>query len=292
MSMRREVVKEMKICNRCLINKDPVSPGTAHAGCNVIPATKKRDNGRIRYHACNEEDCLESFLLCDSPVHMTKNQVKLMKCKDKWKERNVQFSVNLVKVGSNLSRNKKSFQKKPEIFDPDTNKEVEVFEENVEGEDDYIKATEKLRQEVEGSKVIEVPEGEPLFLFSSAIGKTRPINVFYDKGCSHVVFQDRVPRHELVFVMTKKGPLAITGVGDTRVKVKDEWACLDNKTDGCKQVVQGVTVDHITAPYPLINISEAVKEVKAADLKNKELQNFKSPSCSWWRGEHTFRNFV
>ena len=179
-----------------------------------------------------------------------------------------------------MSRNKKSFQKKPEIFDPDTNKEVEVFEENVEGEDDYIKATEKLRQEVEGSKVIEVPEGEPLFLFSSAIGKTRPINVFYDKGCSHVVFQDRVPRHELVFVMTKKGPLAITGVGDTRVKVKDEWACLDDKTDGCKQVVQGVTVDHITAPYPLINISEAVKEVKAADLKNKELQNLRVPAVA------------
>ena len=98
-SMRREVVKEMKICNRCLVNKDPVSPGTAHAGCSVTPDTKKADNGRIRYHACNEEDCLESFLLCDSPVHMTKNQVKLNKCKEKWKERKVQFSVNLVKVG-------------------------------------------------------------------------------------------------------------------------------------------------------------------------------------------------
>ena len=112
-----------------------------------------------------------------------------------------------------------------------------------------------------------------MFLFSSAVGKTRPINVFYNKGCSHVVFRDGVPQHELVSVMTKKGPLAITGVGDNKVKVKEEWACLLDKADGCKQVVQGVTVDHITAPYPLINISEAVEEVKASDPKKRALQN-------------------
>ena len=84
-SMRREVVKEMKICNRCLINRDPVAPGTAHAGCRITPDTKKADamDGKIRYHTCNEEECLESFLLCDSPVHMAKNQIKLNKCKEK-----------------------------------------------------------------------------------------------------------------------------------------------------------------------------------------------------------------
>ena len=73
-SMRREVVKETQICNRCLVNKEPVPPGKAHAGCRVTRDTKKADD-RIRFHACNEEECLESFLLCDSPVHMTKNQV-------------------------------------------------------------------------------------------------------------------------------------------------------------------------------------------------------------------------
>ena len=64
----------------------------------LLPA----DDRRIRYHACNEEECLESFLLCDSPVHMAKNQDKLIRCKEKWKDRNIQISVNLVRVGSNL----------------------------------------------------------------------------------------------------------------------------------------------------------------------------------------------
>ena len=65
-SIRRDVVKEMKICNRCLINKDPVPPGTAHAGCRITPDIKKADgkNGKIRYHTCNEEE---------------------NKCKEKWK---------------------------------------------------------------------------------------------------------------------------------------------------------------------------------------------------------------
>ena len=116
-SMRREIVKEMQICNRCLINKDPVPPGKAHAGCTVTPNAKKAEkNEWIRYHACNEEECLESFLLCDSPVHMTKNQVKLNKCREKWKERDIQFSVNLVRVGSNLSRRKKSSEGKADIL--------------------------------------------------------------------------------------------------------------------------------------------------------------------------------
>ena len=35
----------------------------------------------------------------------------------------------------------------------------------------------------------DVPEGEPLFLYSSAIG-------FYSKGCSHVVIRDGVPQHD------------------------------------------------------------------------------------------------
>ena len=196
-SMRREVVKETQICNRCLVNKEPVPPGKAHASCRVTHDTKKADD-RIRFHACNKEECLESFLLCDSPVHMTKNQVKLNKCKDRWKERDVQFSVNLVQIVSNLSQKKKSSKKKSYIFDDkinqkdevsedkssgedkvfeeSINKEVRIFETtgNNNDEDEYInlkEATEKLRQVVEGSRVIEVPEGEPLFLFSSAVGK-------------------------------------------------------------------------------------------------------------------------
>ena len=61
------------------------------------PHTKKADRkeGIVRYHTCKEEECLESFLLCDSPVHMTKNQEKLNKCKDKLEQSWAKLSLGL-----------------------------------------------------------------------------------------------------------------------------------------------------------------------------------------------------
>ena len=94
---------------------------------------------------------------------------------------------------------------------------------------------------------------------------------------AHVVFREGVPNEELVVVMTKKGPLTISGVGDTNVRVNDEWACLLDRADGCKQVVQGVTVDKITSRFPVVNLTEAVKEVKADDPDNEELQQLRIP---------------
>ena len=80
--------------------------------------------------------------------------------------------------------------------------------------------------------------------------------------------------------MTKKGPLNIGGVGQSVIMAKDEWACLLDRTDGCKQVVQGVTMDHITSPFPQINVSQAVKEIKSDDPDNKELQDLKVPDMA------------
>ena len=117
-------------------------------------------------------------------------------------------------TGENINKEEEvleNINKEEEVFE-NINNEVEVFKSmnNEEGDDiDMKEDTKKLRQVVEGSKVIEVLEGEPLFLFSSTVGKTRPIYVFYDKGCSNVVFREGVPQHELVFVKTKKGPLTI-----------------------------------------------------------------------------------
>ena len=77
------------------------------------------------------------------------------------------------------------------------------------------KATEKLRAAAKGVEVVDVPEGDPMFLFSFAVGKTRPINIFYDKGCSHIVFRHGIPRNEIEGEITEREPLAIKGINDT-----------------------------------------------------------------------------
>ena len=69
-------------------------------------------------------------------------------------------------------------------------------------------------------------------------------------------------------------------MGDTKVKVMDEWACLLDRADGSKQVVQGVAVEKITSAFPNVNVSKAVKEVKAAAPNNKLLQKLKIPELA------------
>ena len=39
-------------------------------------------------------------------------------------------------------------------------------------------ATAKLKKVATGSEVVDVPMGEPLFLFSTAVGKTKPVRMF------------------------------------------------------------------------------------------------------------------
>ena len=124
---------------------------------------------------------------------------------------------------------------------------------------------------------MDVPEGEPLFLFSCAVGRTRSIKIFYDGGCSHVVIKDDIPVQQLPGIRTRKGPLTINGVGGTQITVGDEWACLLDLTDGSKQTIQGVTVDKITSKFPTIKLSEAIADIKASKPKYRALQELRVP---------------
>ena len=83
-------------------------------------------------------------------------------------------------------------------------------------------ATESLKSMAKGSKVLDLPEGDPLFMFSYIPGRTKDLNVFWDCGCSHLMMKSDVPEKELAAVRTRKGPLMIKGAGDTNIEVGDE----------------------------------------------------------------------
>ena len=53
----------------------------------------------------------------------------------------------------------------------------------------------RLKQAGFKGELVPPPEGEPLFLFQAIQGKNNPVNVFYNKGCSHAVFREGVPLH-------------------------------------------------------------------------------------------------
>ena len=121
-----------------------------------------------------------------------------------------------VSVGFNTNSQPKSLKESPVVSS--IPKESNSVHQTDQQKCCIKEATEKLKDVARGTKVFEVPEGEPLFLSSYAVGKTRPLTIFYDKGCSHVVLREGLPNKELNAVMTRKGPLTINGVGDTLVR--------------------------------------------------------------------------
>ena len=63
----------------------------------------------------------------------------------------------------------------------------------------------------------------------------------------------------------------VTGVGNTCVRVNDEWQTSLSLVDGSRQAVEGWTVDEITAPMPQLDLSKAIAEIKADMIAHGKL---------------------
>ena len=255
---KRAMVKKAQLCDCCLDNKDIVKPGSQHFKCPVLQGKKT--------YTCSDKNCNKSFLLCNNPGHVKLNQKRIDSEKAKWQKRGKTFAFFSIFSSVNKKRKKekpKSIPKEKES-EPCLDISPEV-------------AIEELRETTNGADIVDVPQGEPLFLFSSVVGKTRSLNCFYDKGCSHIVLRDSVPQKELESRRTRKGPFTMEVAGKLTVEVMDEWLCVIDRTDGRKQAVQGVTVERITSEFPKVDLREAVVELKASDPANAELQGLKVP---------------
>ena len=62
-----------------------------------------------------------------------------------------------------------------------------------------VQAVRKIRrtEKKKGGEVVPVPQGRAMFLFHATQGRTRPINTFYDNGCSDAVFLEGIPGGQL-----------------------------------------------------------------------------------------------
>ena len=120
-------------------------------------------------------------------------------------------------------------------------------------------------------------KGSPMFMFRSAEGKTRPVKILYDTGCSDLLMKDSVPGVELQGVKVKQGPFAIGAVGGVEVMAKDAWMVKVKMSDGGCHVLEGLSIERVTSDFPTVQLSEAVKAVKASKLNDKLIQNVKVP---------------
>ena len=133
---------------------------------------------------------------------------------------------------------------------------------------------DKLKEDEISSPLKPVSSGVPQFILGYTKGKTRPLLTLYDTGCLSVLFKEGVPEKELSPAVLKcKGPIYVNGVGNTKVQVNDEYMCSVPLVDGSRAVLEGLTVNEITAAIPVTSLGNAENVLKRDDKKNTTLQS-------------------
>ena len=246
---RRTVATKAKLCTRCF-HPDVVYSRSHDQDC--VFGTGKRRNA----YSCSNMSCKEHLWLCTT--HKTQNKKAL----DKFKE-------DLARRGLQLTYIAKSPYLKralPGQSRPDCG----------QCKDPVAGAIKKLKRKSK-DPVVDVPEGDPMFMFFGAKGRTRSLNLFFDHGCSHCVMKNGVPGDELKGTLVQEGPFDIGGVGGAKVQALSEWVVLLDRDDGRKQIVQGLTVNRVTSDFPMIDLTEAVNAVKNDAGDNSVLQRCSLP---------------
>ena len=129
-----------------------------------------------------------------------------------------------------------------------------------------------------GAEIFDIPDGNSTFVLVPLKGKTEPVLTFLDSGCSDAVFEDGIPGNQLPGICINEGPITCTGVGSIQLKARQEWIVKLELKDGNYQLVQGLTLDKVCAPMPIINTVQAVNELKKSDPNNEVLQKCCVPS--------------
>ena len=70
-----------------------------------------------------------------------------------------------------------------------------------------------------------------------------------------------------------KGPIKLFAVGNTVLEAKQEWVVKVKLKNGDYRLFQGLTMDEVTCPMPMINTEDALKELKNSKPDDQVLQN-------------------
>ena len=269
---RKKYVNKAQICPYCLDADFVFKPGKRHPNCIAFKGNK--------FFTCRNSNCKRHFLICTD--HIQENKEIHDRCNRFWNEKGKQFSFTISisslatasasKSSSGASNASKSV---PVTTTAAPKPIVAALKANSNT------ASEMLRKMAGPNTIVnDPPAGDPLFLFSYIHGKTRPVTIFYDDGCSHAMFKEGIPIGELDAVMTRRGPLQISAAGNSTVTVNHEWAVMLDKTDNSKQIIVGVSADELTSKFPMISTAAAHKDIvdHAPEEKRDWLSRLRVPA--------------
>ena len=237
MKERIQIIKKARMCQYCL-DYQTVTDRTHENTC------KNKKTNTSHFWKCESPGCGRHSWVCLTHADNS-NKNKLKKYAEKFAKRGLEFAT----IGI-LSLT---------VTSPEKSAAYEDLEKQLNKE------------------LVPTPDGQPMFLFFSAKGNTRPLKIFFDNGCSRFIMRDCIPNHELPASLVKKGRFPIGGVGGCLVFAENEYMVAMDTVDGKAQQLQGVTVKSITSDFPELDISAAAMEVIANAPQNLQLRRCKFP---------------
>ena len=282
MMTRSNMCSALNLCRSCL----RVDAAGHEKLCIVLKLKKKNSPGKTKYEfTCKDKFCFRHMWLCSK--HKTVNQESMdTKATD---IEYIDIGYKLVHfLGCNRpsasAARRSSTPHHSSGADPAVAGTDQALAAGPEADTKVFKTAEKklrkksLRMD-DSVEIVPIPEGEPMFMFQALKGKTKPVNAFYDSGCSNACLRTGVPGVQLQGQRLAKGPFNITGVNDVTIQAQDEWLVHLDRADGRKQLLRGVTLNTITGDSPIFSIEQATLELKADKPDNQLLQNCSVPKC-------------
>ena len=170
-----------KFCTWCL-DPDIIWEKSHNSTCKVL-------KGDIKGYTCNFEKCRSHMWLCN--YHRKANKQHMEKQKDTLEKKG--FTLSLTSWIMHSS------DQPPETAQYTPVRSIEEATRN-------LTRREQQSSKDRNIKVVPPPVGQPMFLFFHVKGKTKGVNVFFDKGCSTACFREGVPGGELNGEVIAKGP--------------------------------------------------------------------------------------
>ena len=251
-NQRKSMANKVKLCFQCM-DPELVWDITHKSTCRV-------EKAKIRGYTCTSSRCKTHMWLCN--FHQKINKADLEKQKMNLQKKGIVFNFASTMVHSS------DVPKVMAQFAP-----VLSIEEAMRD----LTRMEKRSSTNQDIQVSPPPMGQPMFLFFHIKGKKKGANIFFDKGCSTACFREGIPGKELNGKILAKGPFQIKGVGGMEAKANDEWLVSVETDNGGRQLIKGLTVDHVTADFPLIDVSIAAEEIKRDLPEDTLLQQCKVP---------------
>ena len=287
---RSSIAKAAALCLRCHDPSYVYKKGDKTHGCII------KNRNRSRY-TCSDPSCTIHMWCCT--VHIQKNTERLKKFQEEIRAKfNLEFCfVAIPLISKNYSPiGKQIHTKRSDGSGPNPNSssssvhvkaptsQANQADCNSSGSNERRKSLstneamnklkKKLTKEGLNQQLRPIAKGRPQFMLGTAQGKTRPLLHLYDNGCGSILFREGVPQKELSgCVLKTKGPFNVRGVGDTAVKVNDEYMVTMSLVDGTRQILQGWTMDRITDTLPFVDLRQAEADIKASQPGNTNLQS-------------------